>query len=402
MGEIVDLFAGPGGWSEALRLLGRSADEIGIEYEPNACKTRAAAGHRTLQADVSTIDERQYLGLEGLIASPPCQAFSAGKGAARDLIPELLDSIRGRRWTDRADPDPRVWLIVDLGRWLENLSPEWIALEQVPAVLPIWRAYAELLRERGYSTWTGILNSADYGVPQTRMRAILIATRGRTVQPPPPTHAENPVPSLFGELAPWQTMEEALPHISEHFARWRIGFPRLDDRGDSPDGYRERDWRNQDEPAQTVTEKARSWKVNTGQDFRIPGDRESAQQRYSDEPAPTIAGQSPSSWKLSAGSAENATNREHHEPAPTLAFGHDANSWTASAENGSATIKITVADALVLQSFRADYPVQGGKSKQFEQIGNAIPPRLAWHVLRTVLERSRDDQEEAGGIEFPA
>lgn len=40
MGEIVDLFAGPGGWSEALRLLGRSADEIGIEYEPQGSKTK--------------------------------------------------------------------------------------------------------------------------------------------------------------------------------------------------------------------------------------------------------------------------------------------------------------------------------------------------------------------------
>lgn len=57
MGEIVDMFAGPGGWSEALRRLGRGADEIGIEYEANACKTRAAAGHQTLQADVSTIAE---------------------------------------------------------------------------------------------------------------------------------------------------------------------------------------------------------------------------------------------------------------------------------------------------------------------------------------------------------
>lgn len=204
MGEIVDLFAGPGGWSEALRELGRGDDEIGIEYEANACATRAAAGHRTLQADVSTIDEQDYADAEGVIASPPCQGFSsAGKGAARDLIPELLDSIRNRRWADRADPDPRVWLIVDLGRWLERLSPEWFALEQVPSVLPIWQAYADLLRSRGYSTWTGILNAADYGVPQTRRRAILIASRTRIVHPPEATHAETPVASLFGTLQPW-------------------------------------------------------------------------------------------------------------------------------------------------------------------------------------------------------
>ncbi len=45
---IIDLFAGPGGWSEGLRLLGLT--DIGIELDPWACATRAAAGHLTLQS----------------------------------------------------------------------------------------------------------------------------------------------------------------------------------------------------------------------------------------------------------------------------------------------------------------------------------------------------------------
>lgn len=365
MGEIVDLFAGPGGWSEALRLLGRSADEIGIEYEPNACKTRTAAGHRTRQADVSTIDERQYLGLEGLIASPPCQAFSsAGKGAARDVIPELLDSIHNRRWTDRADPDPRVWLIVDLGRWIEHLTPEWIALEQVPAVLPIWRTYAEMLRERGYSVWTGVLNSADYGVPQTRQRAILIASRSKLAHPPETSHAESPVDSLFGMLEPWVPVIAVLPHLAG-----RMGFPRLDDRGDSPDGYRERDWRPTTEPAFALTEKARSWIINTGQRSDV-AEKKVNYTRDTDRPSPTIISQS-KSWILT-------------RPATTVIGDPGAQSENA--------VRLTICDALILQSFRPDYPVQGSKTKQFEQIGNAIPPLLARRVLEAVLpSRVRQD-----------
>lgn len=42
---------------------------------------------------------------------------------------------------------------------------------------------------------------------------------------------------------------------------FRVGFPRRDDRGDSPDGYRERDWRRSDEPSFALTEKVRSWTV---------------------------------------------------------------------------------------------------------------------------------------------
>jgi DNA (cytosine-5)-methyltransferase 1 len=53
-------------------------------------------------------------------------------------------------------------------------------------------------------------------------------------------------------------------------------------------------------------------------------------------------------------------------------------------------IRITVAEALTLQGFRPDYPVQGTKTKQFEQVGNAVPPPLAAAVLSVLVGQVRE------------
>lgn len=50
-GLILDLFAGPGGWSEGLRMLDPvlAHEELGVELDPQAVATRTAAGFTTLQ-----------------------------------------------------------------------------------------------------------------------------------------------------------------------------------------------------------------------------------------------------------------------------------------------------------------------------------------------------------------
>lgn len=349
--DIVDLFAGPGGWSLAAAVLG--LNELGIEFERWACTTRHAAGFRTIHADVATLNPSNFRAA-GLIASAPCQAFStAGRGHGRDLVPELMEAIDARNWAARPDPDPRVWLVLEIGRWVDAMRPEWVALEQVPAVLPLWDRYAAWLRELGYHTWCGILNATDYGVPQTRRRAVLMAHRRHLVAAPHATHARDPIPSLFGTPEPWVTMADALGW------QGRVGFPRVDDRGDSPDGYRERDWRSCTEPAATVTEKARSWQLS-------PGENRKGRRAYDlDEPAPTLAfGNNSAAWKW------------------TLHTGRNSGEQTVDTN----AIRITPQEALILQSFPPSYPVQGTKTRQFEQIGNAVPPLLAWHILRALVD----------------
>lgn len=372
-------------------------------------------------------------------------------------------------------------------------------------MLPLWKATARILSGWGYSVWTGVLNAADYGVPQTRERAILMARRGpKDWLAPEPTHSKK-----GGSRPKWVTMAQALGWglnarpsttvMARHHAgssdpldggsgsravyanaqeagEWepepgsKVGFPRTNDRDDGGE-YRERDLRGMDEPAFALTEKARSWQVyppgteladddpgegatlNTGRAWKPGGTREDAQTiDPAEHPAPTFTVMSGGQWQLRTSRQDHAAVRTGDEPAPTMAFGKaykdmviqpagddhpmnvdpredrerletiDATDATDTPEGGEwaddrpattlacdprvfrpgghhandgrrpdfpgrseGAMRIQPWQALVLQSFRRDYPVQGVWSRQFEQIGNAVPPSLARAVLEPLL-----------------
>lgn len=235
--RAIDLFAGPGGWDEGLRDLGIAP--LGIEWDDGACATRRAAGHETLQADVSELNPSDFAPCDLLLASPPCQAFSAaGKGGGHHDVPiieeavwAIVNEVEG--WRETLAPqlvDERSLLVVEPLRWALALEPNFVACEQVPPVLPLWERFASVLLFRGWSVWTGTLTAEQYGVPQTRLRAFLIASRANQARPPKPTHQrymgmpkEREEDRLFdagertrivakGEenLLPWISMADAL------------------------------------------------------------------------------------------------------------------------------------------------------------------------------------------------
>ncbi|EGX58805.1 DNA methylase [Streptomyces zinciresistens K42] len=417
---ILDLFAGPGGWSRALQVLG--VRDVGLEWDQWACNTRAAAGQLTIRCDVARYPVWPFVGrTRGVIASPPCQAWSMA-GKRLGLLDQPLvhaavaDLAIGRDTRERllaACRDERSLLAAEPMRYLYALNaagePDWVAMEEVPDVLPLWKQYAAVLRGWGFSVWYGILNAADFGIPQTRKRAILLASRVRPAQPPTPTHAQLAEPdSLFGPgRARWVSMAEALGWGATDRPVPTVcagGGP-----GGGPEPFpsgsrktlsdaRERGtWMPR--PAGVVLQSRREgagWAARHG----------TRENRAADAPAPTFTAEAHRwSWSLRSNNQANATVRPLSEPAGTLFFGHRANecTWVAEpasppTEDASAStvpepIRITAREAGLLQTFPADYPWAGNKGQQFSQIGNAVPPLLAGHLLAPHLGVTLDPDD---------
>lgn len=357
--EAVDLFAGPGGWDVAARELG--IETIGIEWDKAACDTRRAAGLTTIQADVRTINPlHPSLLTKGLIASPSCQSFSpAGNGKGRkqlDLVLEGLNRVVAGLPLPEYDDD-RTAMTLEPMRWIKERYDagypyEWIAFEQVRSVLPVWQAYSVHLQAMGYYVETGVLSAEEFGVPQTRKRAILVARYQAPVSLPAPTHMKykKGIPQDYTEngLLPWVSMADALSDNTPRSLRSNYGT------GGDP---KNRGMRDINEPAPTVTSKVdrNKWVPNTA----VPGDTEWVHNR----PSPTIVGSFAPDVVAAPGWRKAGDGPRQSQPG---------------------SVRVTPEEAGVLQAFPEGYPWSGSKTKIGEQIGNCIPPLLAHHILRGV------------------
>jgi DNA (cytosine-5)-methyltransferase 1 len=332
---FIDLFCGAGGMSLGFKQAGfRSV--FAIDNDPSAISTyRANFGYHAVCGDIRDI--RDFPDAELIIGGPPCQGFS-----------RLGKQVRTAR------PENHLWR--EYVRCLETVRPVVFVIENVPEFFKDV-AYEGVKAEAarlGYLITSAILNAADYGVPQRRLRAFVVGSRIGPPQLPMPTHQQGGR-SLFFDLPPWTTVRDAI--------------------GDLPLSPNNRNRHDKKNSGPLALERYRH--VPPG------GNRKSLPPHLQ-----------PACWrnrKPSSGGATDLLGRLLWD-APALTI----RTQFLKPEKGcylhpEANRPITVREGARLQTFPDDFVFVGSNFQAAKQIGNAVPVELARQIAICV----RSQIEEA-------
>lgn len=298
-------------------------------------RTGRAYSHRIVTGDIRAVEllpERDCADL--VIGGPPCQGFSvAGK----------------------MDPnDPRSRHVFDFLALVERVQPKAFVMENVKALAENkrWAGTMADIRHKadaiGYHTHLRVLNSADYGVPQTRERMFLVG------------FAEEESFESFNYPAP--TVSAPIPVSAVLKSLPRVGQPGND---------------------QVCTAKVTTAKIPVLRVSPFAGMLFNGQGRPMDmnRPAPTLP-------------ASMGGNRTPIVDQDTLDTG--APQWVVQYHDslmaGGKIVetvprrlrRITVQEAAAIQTFPRDMPWCGSQSSRYRQIGNAVPPMMAFEVAKSV------------------
>lgn len=199
--RVLDLFSGCGGISLGFHSAGFEIS-ASVEFDPDAARTHGVNFHggdvaHSKARDITVTHPQDLvneLGLgpkeqafDVLVGGPPCQAFArVGRPKLRE-IDEHPEAFKN---------DPRAQLYHEYLRYIEELKPLAVLVENVPDVLNhggqnIAEEICGVLTEKGYKSGYTLLNAAFYGVPQMRERMFLIALRKEIeadVSFPSPSH----------------------------------------------------------------------------------------------------------------------------------------------------------------------------------------------------------------------
>lgn len=180
----VDLFAGAGGMSLGASMAGIDV-RLAIEKDPHAAATYTRNHPKTRLiiddiANVDMIDVSKRGKISVLFGGPPCQGFSTSNQRTRNL------------------DNPSNWLFKEFVRMVQLWEPDWVVFENVRGIVETEKglfrdSIVHDLEEIGYTCSSGVLCASHFGVPQTRIRFFLIASRHGILKQTPKPITRRPV-----------------------------------------------------------------------------------------------------------------------------------------------------------------------------------------------------------------
>ena len=184
--KVLDLFCGAGGLSWGLHKNSSFETVVALDFDVSAANTfkRNMPSTEVVIGDITENSVKEIIislakkkNVNMIVGGPPCQGYSM-KGKKLGLA------------------DPRNFLCNEDLSVVGELKPDVFVIENVKGILSSSKGWfkneiLQSIEQLGYHVEYGVLNSADFGVPQARERAIFICARGKAIKLPVPTASKK-------------------------------------------------------------------------------------------------------------------------------------------------------------------------------------------------------------------
>tara|TARA_Y100000590_G_scaffold4708_1_gene6376 strand:+ start:2115 stop:3158 length:1044 start_codon:yes stop_codon:yes gene_type:complete len=342
--NVVDLFAGAGGLSYGFQM-SKCKILCGIDNDKD-CQETFLKNHpnsKYLVKNIEKVSEQEIKQLIGknsvdiIVGGPPCQGFS----------------ISGKRIIS----DPRNQLYNHFLRIVDILNPKAVVIENVPGLQmlydgKIFKDLVKKLEKQKFNVNFKVLSADEYGVPQSRKRIFIVGTRKDEYFFPEPDTKKI---SLWDAISDLPLLNDSLESST-----YRI----------SPQNEFQKFMRKKSKIIQNHIGTKHSDKtkkiiqmVPEGKNYK------SLPKHLQKTRKVNIA------WTRLDGSKPSLTidtgHRHHFHP--------------------KANRIPTVRESARIQSFPDDFVFHGTKTSQYRQVGNAVPPILAYKLSNNLIELLTND-----------
>lgn len=353
--KVIDLFCGSGGLSEGFRLAGYEIiggidlDQYAIETFNNNFKGARGVCVNLLDMTEEDIikDYSDFLEADIVIGGPPCQGFSAANRYKKE------------------DEDERNRLFFEFVKFVDLAKPKAVVIENVRGIITSNNGYAkdriyEIFENKGYKVAHKIMDSSNYGVPQKRIRNFFVITKD----------------SKFNFDAISQTLGtnvyDAIGELYDFNSQNGISTYNL---VEPPKSKYQQYLRN-------------SKSLIYNHEVKFPA--EIVQKRISFVPQG-------GNWRdIPVELFSNSRNNRHSSAYKRL----NEKDFSVTIDTGNSHSNYfhpiynripTVREAARLQSFNDDFIFYGGRTAQYRQVGNAVPPLLS-KAIATKLKEVLDNE----------